>query len=113
VGAFSSLIAFWGGPTMKKLSIVHWHTRIGTIDEYFGEARAADLRLESVEDISRRAEHFWTTTLALIQTELLEGKVSPGRDRSARGFTPGAHPVAAWPRRCSLRCALRSFSKGR
>jgi cyclopropane fatty-acyl-phospholipid synthase-like methyltransferase len=47
----------------------YWHTRIGTIDEYLAAARESNLRAVSVEDISHRTVHFWTTTLALIRTE--------------------------------------------
>ena len=32
----------------------HWHTRIGTIDEYLTAARLAGLQVKRVEDISRR-----------------------------------------------------------
>jgi tocopherol O-methyltransferase len=54
----------------------HWHTRIGTIDEYLSAARAAGLTLRSVENISRRTVHFWTTTLALIHAEAEENELN-------------------------------------
>jgi hypothetical protein len=47
----------------------HWHTRIGTIDEYFAAARESGLKTGSVVDVTDRTVHFWTTTLALIEAE--------------------------------------------
>jgi tocopherol O-methyltransferase len=47
----------------------HWHTRIGTIEEYLKAAREAGLKVGSMVDISDRTGHFWTTTLALIEAE--------------------------------------------
>ena len=47
----------------------HWHTRIGTIDEYFAAARDSGFKPGSVVDVTDRTVHFWTTTLALIDAE--------------------------------------------
>ena len=47
----------------------HWHTRVGTIDEYLTAARHAGLRVKRVEDVSHRTVHFWTITLALMAAE--------------------------------------------
>jgi tocopherol O-methyltransferase len=55
----------------------HWHTRIGTIDEYLAAAHAAGLTLHSVENISRHTIHFWTTTRALIHAEAQEKELNP------------------------------------
>jgi tocopherol O-methyltransferase len=54
----------------------YWHTRIGTIDEYLAAARESNLRAVSVEDISHRTVHFWTTTLALIRVEAQNRELS-------------------------------------
>jgi tocopherol O-methyltransferase len=54
----------------------HWRTRIGTINEYINVARAAGLRLESVHDISHRTQHFWTTTIALMEAEAKENELN-------------------------------------
>jgi cyclopropane fatty-acyl-phospholipid synthase-like methyltransferase len=50
----------------------YWRTRIGTVDEYLGAAVEAGLQPESIEDISCRTKHFWTTTLALMRAEMKE-----------------------------------------
>jgi tocopherol O-methyltransferase len=47
----------------------HWCAQIGTIDEYLAAAREARFVLEGIEDVSSRAVHFWTTTLALLSKE--------------------------------------------
>lgn len=47
----------------------HWCAQIGTIDEYLAAAREARFVLEGIEDVSSRAVHFWTTTLALMSKE--------------------------------------------
>jgi tocopherol O-methyltransferase len=48
----------------------HWFAQIGTIGEYLTAARQARFTLENIEDVSARAVHFWTTTLALTQAEV-------------------------------------------
>ena len=47
----------------------HWHTRIGTIEEYLDAAREAGLSAGPIIDVTDRTTHFWTTTLALIEAE--------------------------------------------
>ena len=47
----------------------HWYAQIGTIEEYLIAARAAGLVVETIDDVSCRAAHFWTTTLALVREE--------------------------------------------
>lgn len=56
----------------------HWRTRIGTIEEYLTAARGAGLKLQSLDIISHRTVHFWTTTLALINAEAKENKQNGG-----------------------------------
>jgi tocopherol O-methyltransferase len=63
-------------PDKKETFDRYWHTRIGTIDEYLTAARAAGLKSQSVENISRRTEHFWTTTIALMEAEAKERELT-------------------------------------
>jgi tocopherol O-methyltransferase len=89
----------------------YWHTSIGSIDEYDAAASESGLRRESLEDISPRAEHFWTLTLALIEAEALEqhaDQVEAIRLESSRR----AHSVVRQGLRDGgLRYALMSFTK--
>jgi tocopherol O-methyltransferase len=48
----------------------HWCAQIGTIEEYLMAARQAGFAVEKIEDVSARAVHFWTTTLALTRSEV-------------------------------------------
>jgi tocopherol O-methyltransferase len=48
----------------------HWCAQIGTLQEYSAAAREAHFKLESIEDVSLRALNFWTTTLALMRTQV-------------------------------------------
>ncbi len=50
----------------------YWHAQIGTIAEYVAAAREAGFRLDSIEDLSKRVRHFFSTTLALIEAETRE-----------------------------------------
>jgi cyclopropane fatty-acyl-phospholipid synthase-like methyltransferase len=89
----------------------HWHTRIGTIDEYLAAAREAGLQAGSVEDISRHTLHFWTTTLALIQAEMQESDIGPV-EMARREASRGAHALVRQGfADGGLRYALMSFSK--
>jgi tocopherol O-methyltransferase len=64
-------------PEYEELFNRHWHVRIGTLAEYLAAAQEAGLHAESVENLSPRVEHFWAMTLALIQAEAREKKLSP------------------------------------
>jgi tocopherol O-methyltransferase len=89
----------------------HWHTCIGTIDEYVTAAVAAGLRLESIEDISDRTMHFWTTTLALMDAESKEKKLS-AEEVIRHGASASAHRIVQQGlANRSFRYALMSFSK--
>ncbi len=68
---------FLARPEYEEPFNSYWHTRIGTMAEYLAAAREAGLRVESVQDISRRTEHFWTTTLALMEAETREKSLAP------------------------------------
>jgi tocopherol O-methyltransferase len=60
---------FLVGSEYKDLFNRHWCARIGTLEEYLYAAREARFTLEMSEDVSLRALHFWTTTLALVRVE--------------------------------------------
>lgn len=47
----------------------HWCSQIGTIEEYVGAAHEARFAVDMIEDVSVRAIHFWTRTLALLHLE--------------------------------------------
>jgi cyclopropane fatty-acyl-phospholipid synthase-like methyltransferase len=50
----------------------HWCARIGSIDEYLIAAKEASFRVNEIVDVSSRAFHFWSTTVALIREEAAE-----------------------------------------
>jgi tocopherol O-methyltransferase len=54
----------------------HWCCQIGTIEEYVAAAREAGFKLITVDDVSLRAVHFWTRTLAVISMETERGNAS-------------------------------------
>jgi hypothetical protein len=60
---------FLGRPELAGPFDRYWHTRIGTVEEYFRAAAAEGLRLELHQDISGRAVNFWTLTLDLLARE--------------------------------------------
>jgi tocopherol O-methyltransferase len=68
-GSVFIIDCFLEDPKYADLFNSHWHTRIGTIDEYFAAARESGLKTGSVVDVTDRTVHFWTTTLALIDAE--------------------------------------------
>jgi tocopherol O-methyltransferase len=102
---------FLGRPEYEEPFNSYWHTRIGTIAQYLAAAEEARFRLESVQDISRRTEHFWTTTVALMEAEAREKTLGPGeiarRDASMRAHTLVRQGLVD----AGLRYALMSFSK--
>ncbi len=87
----------------------HWHTRIGTLDEYFAAAHDSGLRAGTIVDVTDRTVHFWTTTLALIDAE----------SATAEGAAAGRHAASFKAHRLvrdglsdgGLRYAMLSFSK--
>src|SRR5262249_35789582 len=105
------IYCFLGQPGCEELFNRYWHTRIGIIDEYFAAAQQAGLRATSLEDISHRTEHFWTTTLAFMQAEARENKLSydaaTRREASIRAHSLVRRGLADG----SLRYALMSFCK--
>ena len=91
----------------------YWHARIGTMAEYLAAAVEADLRQGPVEDISRRTEHFWTTTAALTEADARDKNSGP-TETARRDASMRAH---AFMRRGladgGLHYALISLSKSR
>jgi tocopherol O-methyltransferase len=67
---------FLVSPEYEELFNRHWCARIGTLEEYLTAAREARFALQKLEDVSDRALHFWTTTLALICAEEKDSKLS-------------------------------------
>jgi cyclopropane fatty-acyl-phospholipid synthase-like methyltransferase len=104
---------FLGRPEYEEPFNSYWHTRVGTIAEYLAAARNAGLRSESIEDISHRTEHFWTTTLALMEQEAREQ--SPvAENQLRRQASVLAHTLVRQGLKDEgLRYALMSFRKGR
>jgi cyclopropane fatty-acyl-phospholipid synthase-like methyltransferase len=101
---------FLEGPKFQESFDRYWHTQIGSLSEYLTEAERAGLASDSIEDISPRTAHFWTTTQALIRAEAQERSCSPQDQQSVvslrahkdvlQGLTDGG-----------LRYALLSFRK--
>ena len=50
----------------------HWCAQIGRIAEYLDAARDAGFRLQLLDDISARTQHFWSMTLAVLRAEARE-----------------------------------------
>lgn len=107
-GSVFIIDCFLEDPKYAELFNRHWHTRIGTLDEYFAAARDSGLKTGSVVDVTDRTVHFWTTTLALIDAESsAEGAAA---DRFAASFK--AHSlVRDGLSDGGLRYAMLSFSK--
>jgi tocopherol O-methyltransferase len=103
---------FLGRPEYEGPFNSHWHTRIGTIAEYLAAARDAGLRLESVQDISRRTEHFWTTTVALMEAEAREKLLGPAEIARREASMRAHNLVRQGLVDEGLKYALMSFSKG-
>ncbi len=102
---------FLGRPEYEEPFNSYWHTRIGTIAEYLAAAGAAGLRPESIHDISRRTEHFWTTTVALMKAEAREKPQGP-TETARRDASMRAHALVRQGLVDEgLRYALMSFSK--
>ncbi len=60
---------FLGRPEYAEPFNRHWCSQIGTIEEYVVAAREARFAVDTIEDVSVRAIHFWTRTLALLRLE--------------------------------------------
>jgi tocopherol O-methyltransferase len=103
---------FLGRPEYEKQFNSYWHTRIGTIAEYLAAARDAGLRLESVQDISGRTEHFWTTTVALMEAEAREKLLGPAEIARREASMRAHNLVRQGLVDEGLKYALMSFSKG-
>ena len=102
---------FLGRPEYEEPFNRYWHTRIGTVAEYLEAADDAGLHPEEIEDITHRTEHFWSTTIALIEAELRTTRFSAS-EAARREASLNAHRLV---RRGladqGLRYALISFGK--
>lgn len=110
-GSVFIIDCFLEDPKYAGLFNSHWHTRIGTIDEYFAAARDSGLRPGSVVDVTDRTVHFWTTTLALIDAESASAN-DAAADRYAASLK-AHHLVRDGLSDGGLRYAMLSFSKQR
>jgi tocopherol O-methyltransferase len=112
-GSVFIIDCFLERPQYADLFNRHWRTRIGTIEEYGREARAAGLRAGSVFDVTGRTKHFWTTTLALIEAEANRDSSNDGetvrQTQSYRAHSLVKNGLVDG----GLRYALLSFSKDR
>lgn len=100
---------FLEDPKYADLFNSHWHTRIGTIDEYFTAARQSGLKAGSVVDVTNRTVHFWTTTLALIDAEAASAE---GDAANRHAASLDAHSlVRDGLAHGGLRYAMLSFTK--
>jgi len=102
---------FLGRPEYEEPFNLYWHTRIGTVEEYLTAAGNAGLRLDGIDDITRRTEHFWTTTVALMEAESRVNRQSAAetayREASMRAHRLVRQGLASQ----GLRYALLSFSR--
>jgi tocopherol O-methyltransferase len=108
-GSVFIIDCFLEDPKYADLFNSHWHTQIGTIDEYFAAAHESGLKTGSVVDVTDRTVHFWTTTLALIAAEASSAE-GVAASRSAASFN--AHSlVRDGLAHGGLRYAMLSFAK--
>ena len=111
-GSIFIIDCFLERPEYADLFNSHWHTRIGTIEEYFSAAQESGLKPSPLFDVTDRTEHFWTTTLALIEAES-KGYHSCDSATSRHAASFKAHSmVRDGLAGGGLRYALLSFSKG-
>lgn len=108
-GSVFIIDCFLEDPKYAGLFNSHWHTSIGTLDEYFAAARESGLKTGSVVDVTDRTVHFWTTTLALIDAESAgaEGTATSRYEASFKAHTLVREGLSNG----GLRYALLSFSK--
>jgi tocopherol O-methyltransferase len=90
----------------------YWHTCIGTIDEYLMAARESGFRLLSVDDVSNRVVHFWTTTVALIQAGSRDRELGPAEVSRSQASVRAHALVREGLADNGLRYCLLNFSKG-
>ena len=108
-GSVFIIDCFLEDPKYADLFNSHWHTRIGTIDEYFAAAGESGLQTGSVVDVTDRTVHFWTTTLALIDAK---SETAEGASASRYAASSKAHRlVRDGLSDGGLRYAMLSFSK--
>ncbi len=102
-GSVFIIDCFLEDPKYADLFNSHWHTRIGTLDEYFAAAGDSGLQLGPVVDVTDRTVHFWTTTLALIDAES-ETAEGASASRYAASFKAHRHGAGRPLRRRASLC---------
>lgn len=108
-GSVFIIDCFLEDPRYADLFNSHWHTRIGTLDEYFEAASDSGLKTDTIVDVTDRTVHFWTTTLALIETESA-GAEGAAANRYAASYKAHRH-VRDGLSDGGLRYAMLSFCK--
>jgi tocopherol O-methyltransferase len=108
-GSIFIIDCYLEAPRYEGLFNSHWHTRIGTIDEYLAAAHDSGLKVGSVVDVTDRTVHFWSTTLALMDAECAG---TAGSAAARYGESLQAHSLVRDGLACGgLRYAVLSFSK--
>jgi cyclopropane fatty-acyl-phospholipid synthase-like methyltransferase len=102
---------FLGDPQYEVQFNQYWRTRIGTFDEYLAAAASAGLETLTVQDISHHIEHFWTTTVALIQAEVKEVPLDATKTRRYDESVRAHLLVRQGLIKKGLRYAVMDFSK--
>jgi SAM-dependent methyltransferase len=110
-GSVFIIDCFLEDPKYADLFNSHWHTRIGTLDEYFAAARDSELKTGSLVDVTDRTVHFWTTTLAFIEAE--SANAEGGKASRCAASTKAHSLVRDGLSDGGLRYAMLSFSKSR
>ena len=102
---------FLEGPEYEELFNRHWYACIGTIAEYRAAAWETGFREDLIEDVSDRAKHFWTVTIALTEAEVREREVNSVATEKLRESLAVHRMVRRGLENGGLRYVLMSFSK--
>jgi tocopherol O-methyltransferase len=89
----------------------HWCSQIGTIEEYVAAALEAGFTVKMLEDVSLRAVHFWTRTLALLRLEAQDVRLSPPQSRKLEDSLLNHALVRQGTLDGGIRHLLMSFAK--
>jgi tocopherol O-methyltransferase len=81
---------FLGKPEYEGPFNRHWCAQIGSAEEYISAAQDAGFRLDMMEDVSSRAMHFWTTSIALMRLEAQDRTLNE-RQRTKLDDSLGIH----------------------
>jgi len=99
------------GPEYEEMFNRHWYACIGTIAEYRAAAWEAGFREDLFEDVSDRAKHFWTVTIALTEAEVREREVNSVEQEKLRESLAAHRMVRQGLENGGLRYVLMGFSK--